>query len=86
MMVGGCGAAPRVGAIWGSLASNSLALLAGSFMPEAHAPQRLHLNSPQALYRLTEESREHLVGCSDEMCTTSWLPRSMDSQRPHSTH
>lgn len=42
----------------------------------------------QALYRLTDESREHLVGCSADMCRTSWLlqGRGLDSGRKFSSH
>lgn len=28
----------------------------------------------KALYRLTEESKEVIQGCTDEMCSTSCLP------------
>ncbi|KAL0025571.1 hypothetical protein WJX79_002535 [Trebouxia sp. C0005] len=33
----------------------------------------------KALYRLTEESREIIQGCTDEMCSTSCLPNGTDA-------
>jgi len=36
----------------------------------------------QALYRLIEDSRLALTGCTDEMCSTSWHPRGLHWQSP----
>ena len=38
--------------------------------------------APQALYRLSAESREVIKGCTDDMCRTSWLPRGINPLDP----
>ncbi|GAB4814314.1 hypothetical protein N2152v2_001360 [Parachlorella kessleri] len=40
----------------------------------------------KALYRLTDASMDKLVGCTEDMCSTSWLPRGIDSPREYSSH
>lgn len=40
----------------------------------------------KALYRLTDASMDKLVGCTEDMCSTSWLPRGIDSPRQYSSH
>jgi hypothetical protein len=37
---------------------------------------------PQALYRLSDASRELIKGCTEEMCRTSWMPRGIDPLDP----
>ncbi len=36
----------------------------------------------QALYRLSDASRCMLQGCTEDMCSTSWVPRGMTVTRP----
>ena len=37
---------------------------------------------PQALYRLSDESRHIIKGCTEDMCRTSWAPREINPLDP----
>lgn len=55
-------------------------------LSDPHTPVTTLPLPPQALYRLTDASMDKLVGCTEDMCSTSWLPRGIDSPREYSSH